>query len=291
MNVGYYWSGMHKYTVREIKMCDSCQCHSSNILHPENELVPVTASWPFQKWAIDIMGPFPKAPDLVKYLNIAIDYFTKWVKPKPIASITAANMKIFIWEIIICCFGLRWQLWVIMARSSRTKGYKIGWRNYTFLKYLLLWHTSKPMDRLNVLTGVSKMETKLDLAPSARLGRWVSTRAMGSRTHKKRSNSETPFSLIYGSEAMILAKIGVPSARTLLITNNDKELCLNLDLLEEGRELALIREINYKCQLQKYCNAWVKICQFYTGEYVFRNNEASNSEVLGKAYSNLGRSL
>ncbi|XP_076960075.1 uncharacterized protein LOC143636337 [Bidens hawaiensis] len=56
------------------------------------------------------------------------------------------------------------------------------------------------------------------------------------RTQKKSSNSETPFSLTYGTEAMILAEIGMPSARILSTNNNEEELRLNLDLFEEWRE-------------------------------------------------------
>ncbi|XP_076942405.1 uncharacterized protein LOC143612236 [Bidens hawaiensis] len=50
-------------------------------------------------------------------------------------------------------------------------------------------------------------------------------------TQKNSSNSETPFNLTYGTEAMIPTEIGVPSARTLMIDNNDKELQMNLNLL------------------------------------------------------------
>ncbi|XP_076894775.1 uncharacterized protein LOC143547172 [Bidens hawaiensis] len=42
------------------------------------------------------------------------------------------------------------------------------------------------------------------------------------RTQKKSSNSETPFSLTYGTEAMIPAEIGVPSARMLANKDNEK---------------------------------------------------------------------
>ncbi|XP_076890567.1 uncharacterized protein LOC143541697 [Bidens hawaiensis] len=57
---------------------------------------------------------------------------------------------------------------------------------------------------------------------------------------------------------------------------------MNLDLLEERRELALIREHNYKRQLQKYYNLQVQTCEFDAGDFVFRNNEASGQEPLGK---------
>lgn len=38
--------------------------------------------------AIDIVRPFPKAPGKVKFLVVAIHYFTKWVEAKPLAKNT-----------------------------------------------------------------------------------------------------------------------------------------------------------------------------------------------------------
>ena len=106
MNAGYYWPGMYLDAVKEIHKCDSCQRHAPNTLRPKNDLVLVSAAWPFQKWAIDIVGPFPDEPRRVKFLIMAIDYFTKWVEAKPLASITTSMVKKFIWEFIICRFGL-----------------------------------------------------------------------------------------------------------------------------------------------------------------------------------------
>ncbi|XP_076926494.1 uncharacterized protein LOC143589684 [Bidens hawaiensis] len=81
---------------------------------------------------------------------------------------------------------------------------------------------------------------------------------------------------------MIPAEIGLPSARILMMEDNEKELRINLDLFVERRELVAIRESKYKSQLQKYYDARVKICEFHKGDYVFQNNEASNVELPGK---------
>ncbi|XP_076926053.1 uncharacterized protein LOC143589082 [Bidens hawaiensis] len=89
-------------------------------------------------------------------------------------------------------------------------------------------------------------------------------------------------SLTYGTEAMTSAEIGVPSARILMINDRDKELRMNLYLLEERRELALIREHNCKRQLQKYYDSRVQKCTFDAEDFVFRNNEASGQEPPGK---------
>nr|GEV92037.1 reverse transcriptase domain-containing protein [Tanacetum cinerariifolium] len=64
------------------------------------------------------------------------------------------------------------------------------------------------------------------------------------RTMIKSSHGDTPFSLTYGTEAVIPAEIGMPTYRTTAvdIVNNDDELHLNLDLLEERRELIAMNE-------------------------------------------------
>ncbi|GJT94155.1 reverse transcriptase domain-containing protein [Tanacetum coccineum] len=64
------------------------------------------------------------------------------------------------------------------------------------------------------------------------------------RTMLKTSNGKTPFSLTYGSEAVILAEIGMPTYRTIHFNEalNEEEIWLNLDLTQERRETAVIQE-------------------------------------------------
>ena len=42
------------------------------------------------------MGPFPIAIRQLKFLVFGIDYFTKWVKAKALATITEKNVQSFI---------------------------------------------------------------------------------------------------------------------------------------------------------------------------------------------------
>ncbi|GKE92607.1 reverse transcriptase domain-containing protein, partial [Tanacetum coccineum] len=50
---------------------------------PQQKLSLITSPWPFYKWGIDIDGPFLEGPGKVKFLIVAIDYFTKWIEAKP----------------------------------------------------------------------------------------------------------------------------------------------------------------------------------------------------------------
>ena len=66
----------------------------------------IASLWPFAQWGIDIVGPLPQDKGQVKFLLVAIDYFTKWVEVEALATITEARIKSFVWKNIICRFGI-----------------------------------------------------------------------------------------------------------------------------------------------------------------------------------------
>ncbi|GJX79587.1 reverse transcriptase domain-containing protein [Tanacetum coccineum] len=106
LRTGYYWPTMHKDARALIKACQECQVHKPVPRNPQERLNPITSPWPFYKWGIDIAGPFPEGPGKVKFLIVAMDYFTKWIEAKPVATITGNQVKKFVWENIVCRFGL-----------------------------------------------------------------------------------------------------------------------------------------------------------------------------------------
>ncbi|GKE58682.1 reverse transcriptase domain-containing protein, partial [Tanacetum coccineum] len=95
LRIGYYWPTMHEDVRKMIRAYQDCQIYR-----------PVTSPWLFYKWRIDIARPFPEGPGKVKFLIVAIDYFTKWIEAKPVATITGNQIKKFIWDNIVCRFGL-----------------------------------------------------------------------------------------------------------------------------------------------------------------------------------------
>ncbi|GJU17869.1 hypothetical protein Tco_1145835 [Tanacetum coccineum] len=64
--------------------------------------------------------------------------------------------------------------------------------------------------------------------------------------------------------------------------HNDEELRLNLDLLEEKRERAVICEAKAKMKMTKYYNARVHGVAFRPGDFVYRINNASHAADGGK---------
>ncbi|XP_076948971.1 uncharacterized protein LOC143621433 [Bidens hawaiensis] len=93
MRASYYWPAMFQSALREIRKCDSFQIYAPVTRKPKLNPVPVSSSWPFRKWGIDIVGPFPEGSGKAKFLVVAIDYFSKWVEAKPLATITGNRSK------------------------------------------------------------------------------------------------------------------------------------------------------------------------------------------------------
>ena len=48
----------------------------------------------------------PPGKGQVKFLLVVIDYFTKWVKAKALATIIEARIQSFVWKNIVCRFGI-----------------------------------------------------------------------------------------------------------------------------------------------------------------------------------------
>ncbi|GJY34259.1 hypothetical protein Tco_0418728 [Tanacetum coccineum] len=67
------------------------------------------------------------------------------------------------------------------------------------------------------------------------------------RTSLKTSNEEIPYNLTFRSGAVISMEISMPTHRTVMIKEgaNNEEMRLNLDLLQERREAAAIREARF----------------------------------------------
>ncbi|GKA15041.1 reverse transcriptase domain-containing protein [Tanacetum coccineum] len=139
----------------------------------------------------------------------------------------------------------------IMENNSKKIRSRTGAKNYVSANTLLLLNTHKPMAH---------------------------------RTMIKSSNGDTTFSLTYGTEAVIPAEIGMPTLRTekVDLIQNNEALEINLDLLEERREQATIREARSKAKMERYYNSKVRSTSFKPGDLVYRNNHASHAEDTGK---------
>ncbi|GKB76504.1 reverse transcriptase domain-containing protein [Tanacetum coccineum] len=63
-------------------------------------------------------------PGKVKLLIVAIDYFTKWIEAKPVATITSNQIKKFVWDNIVCRFVLPEEIILDNGKQFRDNPFK-----------------------------------------------------------------------------------------------------------------------------------------------------------------------
>nr|GEX47307.1 reverse transcriptase domain-containing protein [Tanacetum cinerariifolium] len=282
---GYYWPTMHADAKKLIRESNDCQVHHPVPRNTQQNLTPITSPWPFYKWGIDIAGPFSEGPGKVKFLIVAIDYFTKWIEAKHVATIMGDQIKKFVWENIVCRFGFLGEIISNNEKQLRDNPFK-NWceklcirQCFAFVKHP---QANGLVERANRSLGEG-IKAMLD----ERSNNWleeISHVLWAHRTMIMSSNGETSFSLTYGTEAVIPVEIGMPTLKTVEVDmiKNDEALGINLDLLEEKREHVTIQEAKSKAKMEKYYNTSVLNTSFRPGDFVYRNNEASHAKEEGK---------
>ena len=106
LRAGYYWPTLKTNTFDFTKRCRRCQEFVDILRTPLDNLHSLSSPWPFSMWVMDILEPLPKAPGVVKYLLVVIDYFTKWVEVRPLWEIMASEVEKFTWKHLICRYDL-----------------------------------------------------------------------------------------------------------------------------------------------------------------------------------------
>ncbi|GJS64615.1 hypothetical protein Tco_0679179 [Tanacetum coccineum] len=107
----------------------------------------------------------------------------------------------------------------------------------------------------------------------------------GHIAQQSKFSTGTPPSLcLWDGKRIYTGEIGMPTIRTaeVNITTNDDERRIDLDILEERREQAAIREEKAKLKMKAYYDAKVRGVSFRPGDFVYRANDASHAEDTGK---------
>ncbi|XP_021770746.1 uncharacterized protein LOC110734930 [Chenopodium quinoa] len=110
------------------------------------------------------------------------------------------------------------------------------------------------------------------------------------RTTPRTATGQTPFSLVYGCEAVIPTEVATPTARYGLMTpeRNSEELSHDLDTVEERRDLEYIRMATYQQMVARSFNKNVKARMFKVGDWVlrklFQNTQELNAGKLGATW-------
>ena len=169
-----------------------------------------------------------------RFVLVAVDYFTKWAEVEALANIWDVDMKKFVWKNIITRFGVPNSLISDNGLQFDSRAFhefcsNLGIRNkYSFPAYPQGNGQAKAVNKV-IMNGLKR---RLEGAK----GNWAEELPnvlWAYRTTPRRSIGETLFSLTYGAEAVIPAKVNLCSARVSVFntSQNDGQLMERLHLL------------------------------------------------------------
>ena len=204
---------------------------------------------------------------------VAVDYFTKWVEVEALANIWDVDVKKFVWKNLVTWFGVPDSLMSdnglqFDGKVFRTFYSDLGIKNkYSTLAYPQSNGQAEVVNK-TILNGLKR---RLDGAK----GRWAKELPnvlWAYCTTPRRSMGETPFSLTYGAEAVILTEVSLCSARVVGFDpiQNEDLMMEHLDWLEECREVATIRLAEYQQRLAQRYNRDINGREFSAGDLVLR---------------------
>uniref|UniRef100_A0A2N9G6F7 Uncharacterized protein n=1 Tax=Fagus sylvatica TaxID=28930 RepID=A0A2N9G6F7_FAGSY len=215
VRAGYYWPSMKADAYQFVQRCDKCQRFANHLHSPPAVLVPMTAPWPFAQWGLDIMGPLPIGRRQLKFLVVAIDYFTKWVEAEPLATITERNIQNFVWKAVICRFGIP----RVLVSDNGKQFDNPRFRQFSQELGIHNHYSSPGHPQANGQVEVTNrsllklIKTRLEGAK----GLWpeeLPSILWAYRTTVRIPTGETPFRMTFGSEAVVPVEIGLTTFRT-----------------------------------------------------------------------------
>ncbi|KAJ9542262.1 hypothetical protein OSB04_028768 [Centaurea solstitialis] len=268
---GYYWPTLREDAMRYVQRCDACQRHSGMSHLPSEPLHSVLIPWPFMRWGMDIVGKLPPAPG---------QKFSKWIEAAAFSQVRDKEVISFIQTNIIYRFGVPSEIMCDNGSqfiSERTRKF-CDERGIRLITSTPRYPQSNGLAESSNKVIINSIRKRLKEAK----GRWVEelpSVLWANRTTPRTSTGQTPFSLVYGCEAVLPIESQLPIARHRTMDQNVINLYYDLDALEELREKAFQKMALQKAMVERHFNKKVKAKIFQVGDYVLRQVFQNTQEL------------
>jgi hypothetical protein len=103
---GFHWPTHIKDAENMVRTYRDCQTFAPHQAKPLASTQLIAPTWPLQRWGMHLVGPLPMAQGGNRFTVISIEYFTRWIEAKPLATNTLETIKMFFWQNIVCRFGV-----------------------------------------------------------------------------------------------------------------------------------------------------------------------------------------
>jgi hypothetical protein len=228
------------------------------------------------------LGPLPPAQGNLKYVVVAVEYFSKWIEVKPSATMTSVTVQKFFWQNIVCRFGVPKAITVDNGTQFDVEAFKdfcdqIG----TKIHFASVRHpeSNDLVERANgiIMTGIMK------LTFNQPRGKWPDELIKVVWSHNttvSRSTGFTPFKLLFSDEAITPEEAKAGSIRTTTSIEDEVDYQVTKDTIE-GTKLQTIEHINkYETETIKWRDRKVRLKNIKPGHLVLQR--VANPDTVGK---------
>jgi transposase InsO family protein len=176
---------------------------------------------------------------------VAVEYFSKWIEAKPLATITSVTVQKFFWQNIVCRFGVPKAITMDNGTQFDAETFKdfcdqIG----TKIHFASVRHPESNglVERANgiIMTGIMK------LIFNQPRGKWPDELIKVVWSHNttiSTPTSFTPFKLLFGDEAITPEEAKAGSIRTAASAEDEADYHVAKDTIE-GTRLQAMENIN-----------------------------------------------
>ncbi|XP_060182770.1 uncharacterized protein LOC132612672 [Lycium barbarum] len=254
--------------------CKACQFHANFIHQPPEVLHPTVASWPFDAWGLDVVGPLPKSSGGHLYILAATDYFSKWAEAVALKEVKKENVANFIRVNIIYRFGIPSYIITdngkpfsnkLMTKICELFGFK---QRNSSMYYAAANGLAEAFNKTlcNLLKKVVS-KSKRDWHDRMEEAFWAY------RTTHRTPTQATPYSLVYGAEAVLPLERQIPSLWLAIQegVTEEENARLRLEELEALDEKRLEAQQSLECyqaRLSRAFNKKVRLRSFQVGDQV-----------------------
>ncbi|KAL0354313.1 UNVERIFIED_CONTAM: hypothetical protein Sangu_1012600 [Sesamum angustifolium] len=241
--MSYYWPTTVKDCIDYARRCQACQFQANLIHQPPEPLHPTAASWSFDAWGLDVVGPLTKSSGVHLYILAATDYFSRWAEAVSLKKVKKENVTDFIRTHIIYRYGTRY----IITDNGKP------FCNSLIDQFCQQFAFNKTLCNL-----LKKVVAKSKHDWHKRIGEAL----WAYRTTVRTPTQATPYALVYGVETVLPFEQQIPSLRIAIQEGLTKEenVQIRLEELEALDEKRLEAQQTLECSKLDCLEHSIKRC-------------------------------
>jgi hypothetical protein len=231
-----------------------------------------------------LLGLFPPAQGNLRYVVVAMEYISKWIEAKPLATITSVTIQKFFWQNIVCRFGVPKAITVDNGTQFDSEAFRefcdqIGMKiHFASVRHL---ESNRLVERANgiIMTGIMK---SIFNQPRGKWPDGLIKVVWSHNTTISRSIGFTPFKLLFGDEAITPDEAKAGSIRIVASAKDEAkaDYFVEKDAIE-GIRLQAVENINkYQAETIKWRDTKVRLKNIEPGHLVLRR-VVSGTIIMG----------